>query len=87
MNWRKAFYLDMVDSSIDKLLMGGCFIIAGLFLIVFHKQIRERNDNWNARVPWFLQSAPGGRILTVMILIFGSLLIYLGAEFLTSIAQ
>ena len=84
---RKALYLDMEDSSIEKLLLGGCFTIAGLFLIVFHKQIRERHDNWNARVPWFLQSAPGGRILTVMILIFGSLLVYIGAEFLSSFAQ
>lgn len=77
----------MVDSPMEKLLYGSCFIIAGLILIVFHKQIRERSDNWNARVPWFLQSGPGGRILTVMILIFGSLLIYDGVEFLISLAR
>jgi len=78
----------MLDSSVEKLLLGSCLIIAGLFLIVFHKQIRERNDNWNARVPWFLQSHPGGRILTVLIIIFGALLIYVGiAQLLSSFTQ
>lgn len=78
----------MTDNSLEKLVLGSVLTIAGLFLIVFHKQLRERTEDWNARVPWFLQSAPtGGRILTVMILVFGSLLIYLGVEFLSSSAQ
>ena len=79
----------MLDSSLEKLLLGSCFIIAGLFIIIFHKQIRERRDNWNERVPWFLQwSPPGGRILTAMIIVFGALLIYVGiAQLLSSFAQ
>ena len=78
----------MTDNSLEKLVLGSVLTIAGLFLIVFHKQLRERSEDWNARVPWFLQSHPtGGRILTVMILVFGSILIYLGVEFLNSFAR
>ena len=79
----------MLDSSLEKLLLGGFLTIGGLFLIVFHKQIRERSENWNERVPWFLQShPPGGRILTVIIIIFGALLIYIGvAQLLSSFAR
>jgi uncharacterized membrane protein HdeD (DUF308 family) len=76
----------MTEASLEKLVLGSCFVIAGLFLIVFHKEIRERNENWNARVPWFLQSSPrGGRILTVIIILLGALLIYFGIAQLLSL--
>ena len=52
-------------------------VIAGLFLLIFHKPIRERRDNWNARVPWILRSS-GGPVLTVVLIIIGALLIYVG---------
>jgi uncharacterized membrane protein HdeD (DUF308 family) len=69
----------MLDSSLETLLLGGFLTIGGLFLIVFHKQIRERSENWNERAPWFLKWSPqGGRIFTVMIIMFGALLIYVG---------
>ena len=74
----------MLGSSLEKLLLGGFLTIGGFWLIVFHKQIRERSDDWNARVPWFLQSSPSGRILTVMIIVFGALLICAGVEVLRS---
>ena len=79
----------MPDSPLEKLFLGSCCAIAGLFLIVFHKQIKERHDNWNERVPWFLQwSPPGGRILTVIIIGLGALLIYIGiAQLLNSFVR
>jgi len=79
----------MSDDSLEKLVLGSLLTIAGLFVIVFHKQLRERSEDWNDRVPWFLQSHPrGGRLLTVMIIIGGALLIYAGiGQLLSSFAQ
>jgi hypothetical protein len=79
----------MPDNSLGKFILGSFVTIAGLFVIVFHKELRERSEDWNARVPWFLQSHPtGGRILTVMIILAGAGLIYAGiAEILSSFAQ
>jgi hypothetical protein len=78
----------MPDNSLEKFVLGSFLTIAGLFLIVFHKELRERNDHWNARVPWFLQSRPGGRIFSVRTIIFGAVLIYVGiAQLLSSFAQ
>jgi len=76
----------MPDNSLEKFVLGSFVTIAGLFLIVFHKELRERSEDWNDRVPWFLQSHPrGGRLLTVMIIIGGAFLIYAGiAEILSS---
>ena len=78
----------MQQNSFDKLVLGSLVALAGLFLIFFHKEIRERSEEWNERVPWFLRSgSPSGRILTVMIIIFGALLIYAGiAQILSSLA-
>jgi len=76
----------MLDISLETLLLGGFLTIGGLFLIVFHKQIRERSENWNERVPWFLKSSPqGGRILTVTIIVSGALLIYVGVAQILSL--
>lgn len=79
----------MPQDSLERLVLGSFVALAGLFLIVFHKELRERSEDWNARVPWFLQSAtPGGPILTVIIIIFGALLIYAGiAEILSLFAS
>ena len=74
----------MLGSSLETLLLGGLLTIGWLWLLVFHKQIRNRIENWNERVPWFLRSSPqGGWILTVMLIVFGALLIYVGVEVLT----
>jgi hypothetical protein len=80
----------MPDSPLDTLLVGSFLTIGGLWLLIFHKEIRNRIENWNERVPWFLQSGPprGGRMLTVEIIVFGALLVYIGvAQVVRSFVQ
>jgi hypothetical protein len=57
--------------------------MVGLGLVVFHKQIKLRRDNWNERVPWILRwSGPGGIILTISIVLLGAFLILAGSAYL-----
>ena len=66
--------------------MGSFLTIAGLLLVVFHKAIKEHRDNWNDRVPWFLQwSPPGGIVFTVSVVLFGAILVFAGIVNLVSV--
>ncbi len=66
----------MQPNALEKLVLGGFFSVAGFALILFHKAIREADENWNDRVPWFLRShGPRGTFFEVLIILFGAFLI------------
>ena len=76
----------MQNSHLEKLVLGVVCTLAGFFLIIFREEIKERRDNWNERVPWFLQVSPsGGRVFTTGTILFGVVLIYVGIAQLISI--
>ena len=76
----------MQGSPLERLVLGSFLTIAGLLLVVFHKAIKEHRDNWNDRVPWFLQwSPPGGIVFTVSVVLFGAILVFTGIVNLVSV--
>ena len=67
----------------ENLFLGIFLTVAGVLVIVFHKQLRERTEAWNERVPWFLRSSPrGGLVLTIAHISIGVILIYIGIRIL-----
>jgi hypothetical protein len=66
-------------NPLEKVVMGGLLAVAGLVLIIVRKDLREADENWNARVPWFLQSfGPHGTFFEVLLIIFGAFLLFAG---------
>ena len=69
----------MQPNPLERSVLGGFLTVAGLAIVFFRKAIREADDNWNDRVPWFLQShGPRGTFLEVLIILFGAFLIFAG---------
>lgn len=70
----------MQPNALERFVLGGFLTVVGLVLIIFHKAIREADDNWNDRVPWFLQShGPRGTFFEVLIILFGAFLSLAGS--------
>ena len=77
----------MQTDPLERLVLGSFLLVAGLILVSFHKAIRRATDNWNDRVPWFLQSQPGGAA-QILAIVIGALLIFAGiARLVSAIVQ
>lgn len=64
----------METGSIDNAIVGGFFALAGILMIVFHKDLRAFEERWREALPEsFTLLRPRGRLLTVFIIVFGSL--------------
>jgi hypothetical protein len=74
----------MQTDPLERLVLGSFLIVAGLILVIFHKAIRQAEDSWNDRAPWFLQSHPRGRFFEILLILFGVLLIFAGIVRLVS---
>ena len=75
----------MQADPIERLVLGTFLTIVGLLLVIFRKVIRQADDNWNERVPWFLQShGPRGAFFEILIILFGAFLIFAGIVNLVS---
>lgn len=58
---------------VSKALIGGFFVIAGLVMVVFHKDVKTFHDEWVGVITQFNPLYPRGRALTIMTLVFGVL--------------
>ena len=68
-----------------KALVGGFFVIAGLVMVVFHKDVKMFHDEWVGVVTQFNPLYPRGRALTIMTMVFGVLAIIGGGFVLLSV--
>jgi hypothetical protein len=69
----------MQRNALETFVLGVFFTVAGFVLVLFRKAIREADENWNDRFPWFLQShGPRGAFFEVLIILFGAFLILAG---------
>lgn len=78
----------MQTDPLERFVLGSFLMVAGLILVIFHKAIRQASDNWNDRVPWFLQSHPRGTFFEILITLIGAILIFAGiARMVSAIVQ
>ena len=73
----------MQADPLERLVLGSFLLVAGLILVSFNKAIRRATDNWNDRVPWFLQSQSGGAS-QILAIVIGAILIIPGIVRLVS---
>jgi len=76
---------DMGLDPLYKALVGGFFVIAGLVMVIFHKDVRTFHDEWVGVLTQFNPLYPRGRGLTIMTLVFGVLSIIGGGLVLLSV--
>jgi hypothetical protein len=75
----------MQISPAGKTVLGVYLIILGLVMIIFHRDVKQWNDDWYEH--WYEQLPrifwrPTGTLLTVMIIVFGALSILIGVTLL-----
>jgi amino acid transporter len=68
----------MQSESMGQLVLGLFFILVGLLMIIFRKQLKEMREEWYERLPWVVWRRPTGTALTVTIILFGIISIVLG---------
>ncbi|HEU4712882.1 MAG TPA: hypothetical protein VFS76_15010 [Pyrinomonadaceae bacterium] len=68
-----------------KALVGGFFVIAGLVMVVFHKDLKTFHDELVGVITQFNPLYPRGRALTIMTLVFGVLSIIGGGLVVLSV--
>lgn len=69
----------MQPDPLERFVLGSFLMVAGLVIVIFHKAIRQADDNWNDRVPWFLQTyGPRGTFFEILVILFGAILIVAG---------
>lgn len=54
-------------------LVGGFFVIAGLVMVIFHRDVKTFHDEWVGVVTQFNPLYPRGRAITILTLVFGAL--------------
>lgn len=72
----------MQVSPLGKTVLGVYFIIVGLVMLVFHKQLKLWKDDLYENLPPFWRG-PTGTLLTVMIIMLGAISILIGAALLS----
>lgn len=72
----------METTLLGKIILGGYFILVGLIMIIFHKQLKDMKDEWVERFPAVFWRAawkgPTGLPLTVVIITLGVICIFVG---------
>lgn len=63
----------MQRDSLGKIVLGLYFIMMGLIMIIFHKELKQQNEQWYEHLPWVNRLRPTGRLLTVTIILFGAI--------------
>ena len=71
----------MQISPAGKTVLGVYLIILGLVMIIFHRDVKQWNDDWYEHLPPIIWR-PTGTLLTVMIIVFGALSILIGVTLL-----
>jgi hypothetical protein len=79
----------MQDNLINRLLLGGLFIIIGIVIIIFHEYVRNFNDKINSVLlgdMWTGKYSRGGLLfIRVASIIFGAFWLVIGILILTNV--
>jgi len=63
----------MQSGLLIKLILGGYFLITGILMVAFHKDLNKIVEDMFAGLPEGVRRMPRGRSLTVMIIVTGVL--------------
>jgi len=63
----------MQSGLLIKLILGGYFLITGILMVAFHKDLNKIVEDMFAGLPEGVRQLPRGRSLTVMIIVTGVL--------------
>jgi hypothetical protein len=63
----------MQSGLLIKLILGGYFLIIGILMVAFHKDLNKIVEDMFAGLPEGVRQLPRGRSLTVMIIVTGVL--------------
>jgi hypothetical protein len=73
----------MEAGSIQNAVLGGFFMLVGVLMVIFHKQVREIDERRSQAFPEALtRLRPRGALLTVFIVVFGALSFFGGLSVL-----
>ena len=75
----------MEIDPVNKAIVGAFFVVAGLVMVVFHKDVKTFHDEWVGVITQFNPLYPRGRALTILTLVFGVLSIIGGGLVLLSV--
>ena len=72
--------------DVFKAIIGGYFVVAGLVMVIFHKDLRAFHEEWFGALIQYFPLMPHGRLITVCAILFGALSIIGGSlVFLTAL--
>ena len=63
----------MQSGPLIKIILGGYFLITGILMVAFHKDLNKIVEDMFAGLPEGVRQLPRGRSLTVMIIVTGVL--------------
>ncbi|HSE18747.1 MAG TPA: hypothetical protein VLB46_16945 [Pyrinomonadaceae bacterium] len=56
-----------------KAVIGAYFVVVGFVMLIFHKGVRAFHEDWFGALSQYFPLMPRGRLITVFIILFGSL--------------
>jgi hypothetical protein len=65
--------------DVFKAIIGGYFVVAGLVMVIFHKDARAFHEDWFGALSQYFPLMPRGRFITVCAILFGALSIIGGS--------
>ena len=75
----------MEIDPLNKALVGGFFVLAGLVSLIFHRDVKAFHDEWLWVITQFNPLYPRGKALTILGLVFSVLSIIGGGLVLLSV--
>jgi succinate dehydrogenase hydrophobic anchor subunit len=65
--------------DVFKAIVGVFFVVAGLVVVIFHKDAKAFYDDWFGALYQYFPLLPRGRIITICAILFGALSIIGGS--------